>query len=143
MPEKKVEYRRDPRYALREDRAFAEFDDPRDGARWCGRLLSLSAAGIALMVDARLDFNSGTVLEGVTLRVGPCELHGRIVVKNVRIIECEVRSVIGGLFYPGNESESRAVMALIAGMEAVDLDNREKAPAAARVTEPATEDVPG
>jgi hypothetical protein len=125
------EERRDRRFTLREDLAFAEFDDPRDGdTRWFGRLLSLSAAGIAVVLDAQIHLEQGTVLPGVTLQVGECRLTGRIGVKNVRPCE-DGTSIIGGLFYPGTEAESATLMTLICGMEAVELDrNAWKMPAA-------------
>ena len=71
--------RRDPRYTLRADRAFAEFEDPRDGVtRWSGRLITLSVAGLSIVVDARFPISSGTLLEGVTLQLGECRLHGDV-----------------------------------------------------------------
>ena len=114
--------RRDMRYTLRKDRAFAEFDDPADGVtRWYGHLNTLSAAGIAILIDAGFDTEEGTILRGVVLRVGDCRLEGSIMVKNIRPVD-DVTSLIGGLFYPGTEAESHSLMALIAGMDSVDPD---------------------
>ena len=115
-----VEQRRDPRYSIKADGAFAEFDDPvLPETHWSGRLVGLSAAGITVELDARPEMESSAILRGVTLQIGSCRISGSILIKNLRPLE-PAGVQIGGLFYPGSEMESSRLMALIAGMEAVD-----------------------
>ena len=47
-----LEHRRDPRYNLKRDVSFVEFDDPEQpDTHWSGRLISLSAAGINIELE--------------------------------------------------------------------------------------------
>ena len=121
-----VEERRDPRYYLRANHAFVEFDDPaQPDTHWSGRLVGLSAAGINLTIDALPQLEPGTILRDVTLRIGNCRISGSITIKNLKPLD-ETRLQLGGLFYPGSEMEASRLMALLAGMEAVDWDSGER-----------------
>ena len=113
-----AERRRDARHNFRDNVAFAEFDDPRENMRRSGRLFCLSAAGISMSLDEIVQFDSGTILKHVSLRVGECRIDGSIVVKSVA--PTQTGSRLGGLFYPETADEARTIMTLITGMEVVD-----------------------
>jgi len=106
---------------LKANYAFVEFDDPaQPDTHWRGRLVGLSAAGIMLEIDSAPELEAGSILSGVTLQVGNCRIAGSIASKNLRPLD-GAGLQIGGLFYPGSEMESSRLMALIAGMEAIDI----------------------
>ena len=115
-----AEKRRDSRYNLKHGCAFAEFDDPQDeDVRSSGLLLCLSPAGVAVELATPVEFPQETVLQNVVLHVGECRLAGSIaVVNSVRIDD--FRSSFGGLFYPQTDLDATKLMAMIAGMGAID-----------------------
>jgi hypothetical protein len=120
MSSSRNENRRDPRYSFKPGHAQAEFDDPFDpDRRWCAELLGLSPAGVSVRLDAAVRLQPDTALPAAVLQIGECVLHGSIVVKNVVAID-DATTAIGGLFYPRTEIDAAKLMALIAGMEAID-----------------------
>ncbi len=105
--------RRDTRVSLKETGAIIELT--REGNNPVrGSLLDLSVAGLALEIDAGAELKASEVLPA-TVRVGECEVHGSILIKNVRpATDGQVQS--GCLFYPGSPAAEYALMALLNGL---------------------------
>jgi len=111
--------RRDPRYELRSGSSFVEFSDP-ELAREHGpaELVRISIAGLAFRMQREPNLAVGTVIRGVTIRVGECHIEGELVVRSIDVSN-EQMTEVGCLFYPRGRGMPERLMALISGIEAV------------------------
>ena len=79
-------------------------------------LLDVSSAGFSFALEGQLpDLEAGISLDGVVLHVGPCAIHGDIMIIHVN----QERGVGGALFYPATDSDLIKLRALMAGIESV------------------------
>jgi hypothetical protein len=111
--------RRDRRFSLRPGCGFVEFDYPPSGRRWRAALIQISVCGVSFeKTEDMPDLAPGTTLEGVSLRVGDCEVCGTIRINNTAKLGAS-GSVFGSLFYTASERDQTRLMGLIAGMGAI------------------------
>jgi len=122
--------RRDSRYRF-ESEAVVEFLND-SGGLVRGHLLDISAAGLAFEIrtDAAT-LRAGSLIHDARVRVGECELHGTIAIKNVRA-PAKDRTHVGCLFYPVSPAVEHALMSLLTGLGASGGESHERAPAPRR-----------
>ncbi len=115
--------RRDTRFVLRPGSGRVEFDHPRlAGCRCSSQLTMVSVAGLDFGLDESIgDVSPGMVFAGATVRVGDCALRGDVAIRNVAPGP-DGLTRLGCLFYPASREDEGKLMALIAGMEAVQSE---------------------
>ena len=107
---------RDQRYAfLRSQNAHVVFRFPEDGEILERPLYDISVSGISFELDTLLPLLSrGTVIASVRVRVGECDMLGKMLVKHVTRNGPEV--ICGAVFYPATEMDLNKLNGLMAGI---------------------------
>jgi len=110
--------RRDPRHALRPGSCFVDFPGPlSDTEDASAPMTHISVAGLAFQTAVLPGLEAGSIVEGVTVRVGDCRIEGDIVVQYVDPTKTP-GAEIGCVFHPAGDGNADRLMALIAGIEA-------------------------
>jgi hypothetical protein len=82
------------------------------------RLLDISMSGLSFAMPAEAPrLTSGIMVNGVTLRLGRCEIGGDLLIMHVT--QRSQGPVCGALFYPAGDAELALLKSAIAGIEAV------------------------
>jgi hypothetical protein len=114
-----VNTQRDRRFALLVSRdARVQFAYPANSElRRDQPLLDISVTGLSFGLEHELPLLvRGAVIHGAVVRVGDCDMTGKLLVKH--LTRSEDQFVCGAVFYPASEMESVKLNGLIAGISA-------------------------
>jgi len=109
--------RKQPRYAVRDGQAILRVARPEgQGGALALPIVDLSAAGISFAVEpgALAGLEPGARLEGVTVRVGDCEIRGELLVMHLTP-GAPSRLICGALLYPRTDGDLVRLKRVLAG----------------------------
>ena len=119
MSEQALSTRRDARHALRPGAALLSVPaETRNEPPTIAIVTVISLAGVGFRVDAmRADLETGALVDGARIRIGECEIEGRLAIREVHPVK-PTEIEVGALFFPSDHEGEGRLMALIAGIEA-------------------------
>jgi hypothetical protein len=111
--------KRDQRFAfLQAKNARVSFCYPnQDGTPIDQPLVDISVSGMSFALERELPLLSrGAVIAGVLVRIGDCEMRGKLLIKHVTRNGSDV--ICGAVFYPASEIDMNKLNGMIAGISA-------------------------
>ena len=121
MPTSTTTRRKVHRHAVVLDEgAFVEFNHPTSGGKCRLPLSDISHSGLSFHGESgeMPAVESGSTIEGASLRIRECIIQGDLVVMHVTP-RPDSRIVCGALLYPATDNDLLKLKAVLAGMEAV------------------------
>jgi hypothetical protein len=112
-----MKLQRDERFSILQSRdARVEFCYPNPQGRPLRlQLLDISVSGLRFRLSEQLPLLArGGVIEGVVVRVGECEMRGKLLIKHVTVEDS--RKHCGAIFYPADESDLYKLNGVLAGI---------------------------